>query len=91
MEEPELREHQRECKQRGSGNADRRRDERNDRQQPHEVLRGDELRKGQEGDHGGRAGRDEALVVNRPASDEPDDEEHRRNLENAGCDCESVG
>jgi hypothetical protein len=83
VEEPQLREHQRTDEERRSGDAERRCNERDERNEPDGVLRRQEPSEGEEHGHRRRGGGDEAFPSAVTAGKQPRDEGNPRDLDDA--------
>ena len=84
MKEPELRRHQRGGQKRRSGDPERRRDQWNEWDEPDRVLRRYEPSEGKETSHRRSRCGDEPLAVTVSAGKEPDHQQHRADLRDAG-------
>jgi hypothetical protein len=92
VEEPQLGQHEGGREQGRGANAERRRDQWDERHQPDDVLRREESREGQEQRHRRRRRRDEPLAHTGSAPrEEPDDQENRGGLQHARRQCERIG
>jgi hypothetical protein len=92
VEEPQLGQHEGGREKGRGANAERRRDQRDERQQPDNVLRRDEPREGQEHRHRPRRRCDESLArAGFAPRKEPDDQENRSGLQHARRQCERIG